>query len=187
MNATQNYGGPRRARGDEGLHINFYTDAVQNEFKTAQEGRPIFDDREMIEIRIPLDDKTIIHALVTDEYRNRFPDEYKAFQSNTVLASSGTPLEHWSALTKSHVAMLKNAGVVSVEDLVNASDANIRQVMGGLELKTKAKAFLDAAKDTALVEKQALEINELREAIMALQAESVRVKSEEVATDKKSK
>jgi len=163
-----------RQRGDEGLYVLFTTEAIQSDLKTKESGRPVFEDIEIIEIRIPGDDKTIIKTIVSDEHRERFPDEYDAFKENAVFSDSGTPLEHWPAVTKSQVAALKHNHIMNVEDLANLSDANVANIMGGNELKQKAKAFLASANDNALVEKQASEIEELRTAIKALQADSTR-------------
>jgi hypothetical protein len=178
MNATPTSRQSRNFRpfpGDEKLYVAFSTEAMESPIKTKETGRPVFDDVEMIEIRIPGDDKTIIKNQVSDEYRERFPDEYAAFKSSTTLATTGTPLEHWAALTKSQVASLKFSHIQTVEDVASISDANLTQLgMGGNELRTKAKAFVAAATDTAFVEKQAAELNEVKAQMKAMQEEFAR-------------
>lgn len=179
MNATPT---SRQARNpfrkypeDAGLFVAFSTEAIESPFKSKEAGRPVFDEVDIVEIRIPGDDKTIIKNAVSDEYRERFPDEYDAFKSSTTLATSGTPLEHWSALTKSQVASLKYIHINTVEDLAKLSDSNLAQVgMGGHELRTKARAFVSSATDSAFVEKQAAEMDELKEQLQALRDEMVR-------------
>lgn len=171
MNATPT---GRRMKGDEGLHIRFFVQAVESELKSKLEGRPIYDDTEFIEIRIPGDDKTIINNLATDEYRQRFPDEYAAFKSGIKETTSGTPLEHWAAVSKSQVAQLKHVGISSVEQLANVSDDNAQKFMGGYVLRDNARTFLKTVEDTALVQKQEAAIAELKAEIEELKAKKVK-------------
>ncbi|MCA1859310.1 hypothetical protein LE191_04195 [Janthinobacterium sp. HSC-3S05] len=167
MYATPTAHRGRRLPGDEGLHIAFFLEAVESSMKTQEQGHPVFDDCEMVEIRIPGDDKTILKSIVTREYKERFPDEYAAFKANKEVAETGTPLEHWAALTPSQIAQFKTQNIRTVEGLANVADGNA-QFMGAHDIRNKAKAFLKAAADTAIVEKQEVEMAELRAQIAAL-------------------
>jgi hypothetical protein len=174
MNATPTAHRGLRLPGDEGLHIAFFLEANESSMKTLEQGHPVFDDCEMIEIRIPGDDKTILKSIVTREYQHRFPDEYAAFKANKEVAQTGTPLEHWAALTPSQIAMFKSQNIRTVEGLANVADGNAT-FMGSHDIRAKAKAFLKAAGDSAIVEKQesalaaqAAEMAELRAQIAAL-------------------
>lgn len=164
----------RRLQGDEGLHINFFLEAIESPLESAETGRPVFKDMEMIEIRIPGDEKTIIKTHADEEYKWRFPDEYGAFKANVTLPETGTPLTQWGVLSPSQVAQLQAVNVRTVEALAGLADGNA-QFMGSNELRAKAKAFLKATADTAIVEKQeaamtaqAAEMAELRAQITAL-------------------
>src|SRR5574338_31676 len=90
----------------------FFMDAIQNMAKSQAEGRPIFDEKEMVEIHIP-GDKLYSHVTQVHEvwrhiggqpvtYAQRWPNEYAAFKRGEERAASGTPLEHWPnpAMTK---------------------------------------------------------------------------------------
>lgn len=174
MHATPTGHRGRRLPGDEGLHINFFTEAVESPLKSAEEGRIVFNDMEMVEIRIPGDEKTIIRTHVTEEYKYRFPDEYDAFKRNEAVPETGTPLSQWGVLSPSQIAQFNASNIRTVEALANLADSNA-QFMGNHDLRAKAKAFLKATSDTAIVEKQeaalaaqAAEMAELRAQIAAL-------------------
>lgn len=167
MHATPTAHKGRRLPGDEGLHINFYLEAVDSPLESAEKGRPVFQDMEMVEIRIPGDEKTIIKTYADDEYKYRFPDEYTAFKSNVTLPETGTPLSQWGVLSPSQIASLQAMNVRTVEQLSQMADGNA-QFMGSNELRAKAKAFLKATADTATVERQDAEMAELRAQIAAL-------------------
>lgn len=169
MNATPTALRGRRFPGEENLHVMFFTDAVQSELKTKEQGHPVFDDTEMIEIRVPGDSTTIIRVPVTNEYRSRFPDEYNAYKANAAMPETGTPLEQWAALSPSQIAQFKAQNIRTVEQLAEVADSNAN-FMGANELRTKAKAYLKTAQDAAIVEKQEAALEELRAEIAALKA-----------------
>jgi hypothetical protein len=156
---------------DKKLVVNFYVRAVQNTFRTAQEGRPIFDESEFIRIIIPGDTKTIIDTKVTAEHRHRFADKYERFKKGLSQAQSGTPLEVWPQMTIGQVAELKAAGISTVEQLAELSDSNAQKFMGSHQLRQKAQAFLEAAAGDAANSKMAAELEKRDVEISALKAQ----------------
>jgi hypothetical protein len=127
----------------------------ENKAKSKAQGRPIFDEREMVEIRIPGDKLAVWVGRVEDEHRNRWPELYAAFKRGEERAASGTPLEEWThpLMTRSRVAELKALNVLSVEELAAVSDNVIPSLgMGGRELRTAAAHYLANAKGDATAE-----------------------------------
>ncbi|MGH7489414.1 MAG: hypothetical protein ACREMY_28010 [bacterium] len=148
----------------------FFKQAVQNEARTKKEGRPIFDDMEMVTTIIPGDRLTKPSFVVEDRHKQRWPHEYEAFKRGEQVAQSGTPLEHWPPLTTARVAELKAIGIFSVETLSEVSDGNLTVLgSGGRALREQAKAYLKAAKDGALVSEQTTKIDELEAKIERLE------------------
>jgi hypothetical protein len=152
----------------------FFMDAVLNEFKTRNEGRPIYDDIEMVEVRIP-GEKNMRLVFLADEPFNgngetrieRYPEEYAAFKRGEQRAVTGTPLEAWPILTKSQVLELKAANILSVDELADLPDSSLKKIGSkGRELREQARAFKDAAKGGAEVLAQAARIASL-EAMVA--------------------
>jgi hypothetical protein len=156
---------------DKKLVTNFYVRAVQNTFKSNQEGRPIFDEQEFIRIIIPGDTKTIIDTKVNAEHRFRFPEKYERFKKGLSQAQSGTPLEVWPQMTVGQVAELKATGITTVEQLAELSDSNAQKFMGSFQLRQKAQAFLDAAAGDAANSKMAAELEKRDVEIAALKAQ----------------
>lgn len=151
----------------------FYTDAIQNMKRSNDEGRPIFDDKEMIRIDIPGDKNLNWIGEVEEKHRERWPDHYARFKRNEQRAVSGTPIEQWpnANLTKSRVAEIKASNILSVEELSMIPDSSLGKLgMGGRELREQARAWLtqaaNGAKDAALAKENA----ELRERLERLEA-----------------
>lgn len=141
---------------EAGIYPRFYKRAVQNNRRTAEEGRPIFEEREYVEIIIAGDKNTVVDRPVRDEDKQRFPGEYDAFQKGQDAPVVGTPIEQWPLLNKSQVAELKGIHVMTVEALAALSDSQLQKLgPGGRSLKSKAETWLQAAAGTApLVELQ---------------------------------
>jgi len=164
-------GGESAYAGDSRLHVTFSRMPVQNSIKSAEAGRPIYDEADYITTRIPGDKYFVAVEKVTESHKRRFPNQWLAYQQGISQATSGTPLEVWPQITVSMVATLKASGVTTVEQLAEMSDANGQAVMGYHDLKRKAQAFLEAAKGEAVNNKMAAELSKRDDEIAALQAQ----------------
>jgi hypothetical protein len=162
---------PDAGRDRDAVIPRFYTRAVQNNFKTGQEGRPIFDNIEYVEMIIPGDRMAQVDCAVKQEHRERWPRQYEAFQKGQELAQEGTPLEEWSAVTRSQVEEMKHFHVRTVETLAALSDAQLAKAvpMGGFALREKAQRFLAQAAGSAPAEKLAAEVDTLRGTLAVMQ------------------
>lgn len=150
----------------------FYRDAIENPARSKEEGRPIYDEIEMVEVRMPGDRLTVFVSPVEDVHRARWPEIYAAFKRGEERAASGTPLEHWASpeMTRSRVAELKACNILSVEELADVPDNVLPRLgMGGRALREQARAYLAAAKGGADVSAMAAQIAKLQETVAALQ------------------
>lgn len=157
---------------DKNLWVKFFMNPVQNNFKSEKEGRPIYDEKLFISIIIPgTPNKTERPA--RDEDKARFPKQWANFQAGQNEKVDGMPLEEWPQMTRALVDELRYKGFRSVEQIANASDAQMQGVGmgGGLGLRDKAKAFLALAKDTAAGQKFAAENEALKSQIADLQTQ----------------
>lgn len=126
----------------------FRTEAVHQPFKSTQEGRAIFEDREFVDILIPGDRRTVVSEPVNDEHKTRWPKEYEAFRAGKELPLSGTPLANWpnSQMTRSRVEELAYHNIRTVEHLAAVNDINLQNLgMGAREMRAAAQKFLDVA------------------------------------------
>lgn len=168
------------------LVATFKVHSIPNEGKSKAAGRPIYDDLEICEIRTAGDRNSIkvfpAHEVshreeladggVGDEvtYAMRFPEQYRRFKDGHTQAQSGTPLEELPFLTQGKRLELKALNVHTAEALASLDGTPLKQIgMGGRELKNQAQAYLDNAKGSADVTRQAQEIEQLKQTIADLQ------------------
>jgi hypothetical protein len=150
---------------DAALVAMFRQHAKLNEAKTAKEGRPIFDDEEVCEIRFPgsrnvsvfpatamshwtTDPETGAQVKVT--YAERFRRQYQQFKSHTAQTKSGTPLDHAPFLTEARRAELRAQNIYTVEALAAVDGQELKNLgYGGRELKNGAIEYIAESKTGA--------------------------------------
>lgn len=154
-------------KADANLAVRFYTQAIQNDARSAEEGRPIFDDVEMIEIRVRGDRNNVVQRPARDDDRRRFRDAYAAFKDAKKEVGSGTPLAEWPIMSSSMVEELKYLGFHTVEHVSEADDSACAKVAGLRTLKQKAQIFLDHAKGGAPLEAMSKANQELQDRLAA--------------------
>lgn len=154
---------------DARLHVTFFIKPFPNEWKSAQEGRPIFEEVTMIRIVTPGDSTNIIETPAREDHKQRFPKHWAYFErTQGQNLQTGTPLAQWPILGPAQVEMLKAMRFLTVEQIATASDDQIQKVgMGGgmapFALRDKARRFLMVAHDSAAVDKTAQEMEALKQ------------------------
>lgn len=106
---------------------------------------------------------------------------FKAWKNRTEAPINGYPLDAWSGASKEQIKVLQERHVLSLEDLVNSSDADLIKLglPGIRQLQGKAKAFLEArvstapiAAEVAALRQENIELREELQAAMALLKEA---------------
>ena len=161
---------------DESLAVKFFYKERQDKAKTAEAGRPIFKEVEHIDIRVPGKRDPQACRPATHADKQRFPRHYDAFKRRVELPEVGTPLAEWPKITRSQVEELSFLGVKTVENLINISDTNLGNFMGGHDLKRKAKAWLELADADAVTAERDTLLSEVAE-LKAQMAELLSTKS----------
>ncbi len=147
--------------------VRFYQDKNQLGFASEQAGHPVFEDVDFIEIMIPGDMTNVVVRPATDKDKNQYAQLYNQYKQGLEPSAEGTPVEAWARLTRAQAANYKALNFMTVEQIANMGDNVLTKVgMGAQADRTAAKAYLEQAKDTALVQKQALVI-ERQDAEMA--------------------
>lgn len=155
-----------------GVFVQFYSDAVELKAESEKQGRPIFKDMPHIRKMIPGDASTIIERVAKQHDMQQFPREWEQFQRQQVTGMTGTPLEQWPQITRAQVKEAKYFEVHTVEQMAELSDLSCQKMgMGFQDLRSKAKAYLEAAKGTAAQTAQAAENQRLQDEIEALKAQ----------------
>jgi hypothetical protein len=151
------------------LFVEFYEDALEIPFKSEQEGRPVYEQRVFVRIMVPGDATSIIETPATEQHKQEYRRQFERFEKGMKDVIDGTPLSMWPVVNKSQVKECEFFEIRSVEQLAELSDSTCKRMgMGYMELRSKAKAWLLAAKDSALVTRQAAENDRLQGEIEAL-------------------
>lgn len=128
---------------DKSLLVKFYLKQVQDKTKTIEQGRPVFREKEYIDIRTAGTRSDAVVRPATPADKKRFPRHYEAFQKRIEMPEEGTPLSEWPLLSRSQVEELAYYNIKTVEQLAVVSDGNAQAFMGMQGLKAKAKEFLE--------------------------------------------
>ena len=156
----------------QGVFVQFYSDAVEMKAESEAAGRPIFKDLPHIRKLVPGDSNNVIERVAKDHDIQMFPRQWEAFQRQQVTGRSGTPIEQWPQITRAQCKEAKYFEVHTVEQMAELSDTNCQRMgMGFMELRNKAKAYLQAAAGTAAQTAQAAENRRLQDEIEALRAQ----------------
>lgn len=147
---------------DDALVVLFKHMAVKNEAKSLSEGRPVYDDHEMVEIRLPgSKDVKVFPALVRSHWREdpitreqtpvtyaeRFPRQYQQFKAKLSQTKSGTPLDEAPFLAESQRASLRAQNVYTVEQLAAVDGQELKNLgPGSREMKNAAEAYIAESK-----------------------------------------
>lgn len=144
--------------GDKSLLVKFFSKAVQNKQRSLEEGRPIFQDLEYVDIRTVGSRNGHVCRPARDADRQRFPDHYRAYKNRVEAPIDGTPLVEWSLMTRAQAEEMGFFNVKTVEQLAAMADNVAQKFMGINELRQKAKDWVQKAKEDAPALKLAEEL-----------------------------
>lgn len=164
------------------LHVEFFTEAVENPRKTREKNRPFFEDKEFVRIRFPGDKNRILvapaaEAAVRDpatnerlSYIDRYPEHYKAFKENQTYQGDGTPLSELPFLTEAKRAELRAFNIHDAETLAALDGAPLQKLgMSARSLKDQAAVYLEKAQGGAAESRLLAENGALRQQMEAMQ------------------
>jgi hypothetical protein len=147
---------------DDVLVALFKNHAALNEAKSREEGRPIYDDIEVVEIRSPgsRDFKVFpanafshwqTHPHTGEQtkitYAERFVHQYQQFKRHAAQTKSGTPLDYVPFLSEGKRAELRAQNIYTIEALAAIDGQELKNLgLGGRDLKNAAVEYMDNAK-----------------------------------------
>jgi hypothetical protein len=143
--------GPPGQRGPRPL-LRFFSEAVELPGESAKEGRPVFVNRDFVGITNPGSRDEVVRRAEDKAKEDEFIAwAYRKWKTTQEQPVSGTPLDTVPFLNKAQVAELRAINVATLEQLAELSDTAKQRMMGSVALQKKAKAFMESAKDTAIV------------------------------------
>lgn len=160
--------------------VRFYQREQINNFKTKEEGRPIYYMADFVRIEIPGNQYTIIDTFASEYHKKAYPVQWARYQNEKKDLGDdsieGTVLREWAILTAAQAKELQHYRFYTVEQVANASDAQLAPIvmivgMGANAFREKAKAYLARAKDSAIVDAQNDELRKRDAEIEALKAQ----------------
>lgn len=162
--------------------------AIKNEARTAKEGRPIYDDMEICEIRFAGSRAVSVfpamafsHWITPPEggeqiavtYAERFSHQYRQFKEQAAQTKSGTPLAYVPFLTEARRSELRALNIYTVEALAHIDGQELKNLgINGRELKNRAEEYIAEAKVGAPNAEMLAELEALKAKNMALEEDA---------------
>ena len=157
-----------RTADDKHVYVKFYIRPVPDQAASDEAGRPIYKDREYVEIRTPGQQNNVVQRPVTDIDRERFRQAYRAFKAGEEEQTIGTPLTECSWITRSQVEELAHLRIRTLEHLAGLDDSVCSRYAGMYKLKQRAQQMLEQSEKSAPFTKMQSEYEELKNAHAAL-------------------
>jgi hypothetical protein len=135
------------------MAVFFHTVQVQNNFKTMTEKRPIFEEKVFLKKLVPGDSTLVVDRPMREQDIDEFPIEWARFEQKKEQKVSGTPIDVWSAISETQKAEFKALHIFTIDQFAQLADSVGNKIMGFNDLRDKARAFIAAAKDSAVFDK----------------------------------
>lgn len=93
-------------------------------------------------------EKEVRDGRVPQAHLDYWKRAYASWREGQDMPLDGTSVKDWNALSPAQCKNLLDAGVRTIEDLASANDEGLRRIgMGGIDLRNRARAWLQAGKD----------------------------------------
>lgn len=137
-----------RNAADDALLVRFFSRPVKDPGASEEKGYPVFKDADWIDIKIPGTRDGVCRPATRADI-NRFPRHYSAYKARVEGAEKvdGMALTEWPGVSRAQAEQLTFLNVYTVEQLAALSDQNIQGMMGGVELRQRAKAWVERAQE----------------------------------------
>ena len=135
------------------MAVFFHAVQVQNNFKTMTEKRPIFEEKIFLKKLVPGDSTLVVDRPMREQDVEDYPIEWARFEQKKEQRVSGTPIDVWSAISETQKAEFKALHIFTIDQFAQLADSVGNKIMGFNDLRDKAKAFIAAAKDSAVFDK----------------------------------
>ena len=135
------------------MAVFFHAVQVRNNFKSDAEKRPIFEERIFIKKLVPGDSTLVVDRPMREQDMEDYPVEWARFEQKKEAKVAGTPIDVWSAISETQKAEFKALNIFTIDQFAQLADIVGNKIMGFNDLRDKARAFIAAAKDSAVFDK----------------------------------
>lgn len=176
--------------------IRFEKRSIEDKLASREAGQIVYKDVDFVLVTPPYSkdivehkverwfeqvDKNVRNGKVPREHRDYWHKCYEKFKRDEAMPLNGTSIKNWPAITPAQTATCLAANIHTIEDLAAVNDQGIRRLgMGAMELKNKAKAYVQAAKDTGPLVMENAALKRENE-ILTATVENLRSKLEDVS------
>jgi len=190
---------PANRDPDDALVVLFKHIAKRDDAKTLKEGREIFEDIEVCEIRSPgSKDVKVFPALAVTRwvdnpytgeqtqqtYAERFKHQYQQFKRDAAQTKTGTPIDRVPFLTAGRRAELRAQNIYTLEQLADIDGSELKNLgPGGRDMKNKATEYIADSKSSAPTLQLQAELEALRARNAVLEEDLVIKKQREADAD----
>ncbi|MDB4725953.1 hypothetical protein OAF54_00860 [bacterium] len=154
----------------DGNIIIIANERIQNNFKTEEQGIPVFEDIPFVRIITPSAKNQEVHRKLNAGDKIKYKEVWEAFDKKEAHKAAGTPLSQWPEMEIGLIPVYEHNHVYTVEDFAEVSEANLGNLgMGSSGLQLKAKKFLEGKSESDIVlEKAMVRIEELEQLVNEL-------------------
>lgn len=145
----------------KGTYARFYISPIQNMRLSEEQGRPIFEDKEYIEIMSAGNANSIVGRIATERDKRRYSRVYAMFKAGDDDQLVGTRLTEIPWIKRSQIEELTYRKIRTVENLAEISDQDCN-MPGMYELRKKARAWIQSSNEAAPFTSMMAEIEELK-------------------------
>lgn len=169
---------------EEKLFVKFHMGAILDGAESAKVGFPKYKDVPFVTIAVPGDKSFVIDRPIWDDENNprsdtqRFARAWAAFKAGHADdAVIGTPLAEWPPISKGQIETLLFQKVRTVEQLAALSDANCQRYLGTIQLRAKAREWLERAEKEKPFQEMRQEMDKKSEEVAQLRDELASLKA----------
>jgi hypothetical protein len=155
--------------GEKSVFAKFYLHPELDKTETSLQGRPIYKDREYVEIQAAGNQNNIVIRPASDMDRNRFRGAYQAFKEFGEDHLVGTPLKEVPWLTRSQVEELAYWRIRTLEQLAGVNDDVVLKVPGLGDLRKRAIFTVEKVASDAPVAALQTENDQMKLQIQSMQ------------------
>lgn len=152
--------------------VTFYDNSKQNNFKSREEGKAVYDNILYIHKVVPFKEKDSIRRPARDKDKQDYPQQYQAYQDREKYEAEGTTIQNWNFPNESQVKMLSSQGIKTVEQVAALGDDSLsRMGHNARTLRDTAKKFImqgDAADSRKKIADLEAKCDELTEQVANL-------------------
>lgn len=182
-------------RKERPAYVQFETRTTEDKAASAAQGRYVTREFDVAKITPPYSkdsiefkvsnwlsdiEKNLRDGRIPEEWAEYWRESYKRWKAGQELPLSGTPIKGWGVISLSQQENLIHVNCKTVEDLAAVNEEGMRRMgMGALDLRNKARAWLESMKNHGGV---TLKVSALEQenSVLKTSVESLQKKVEEM-------